>query len=532
MKKHTSYIIHHTFAIVIIMIAMTSCDNFLTVEPTSQIGADNYYQSPAEADRALSGVYGTLKPFAKYWFAMSELRSDNMFETKEAKQYDYADCAQFNATGLLSDNIVANCWADHYTLIAAANALIDKLPEIDFSTSKITKEQYIAEARFLRALSYFDLVRFYGRVPVSLHQLSADEAFHLAQSEPLEVYQQAIIPDLEYAALHLGEYALDYNGNTHSERASQAAAKALLGKVYMQMAGFPLNQPTKDKAKTYLKEVLDYAESSNRYWSADMDEWNRMWIHENDNKYYIFEIQYVCAANQGNPVTPLSRTSNSKPDAYCNAYLTNGNHFYIERALQSRMMADQDLRCHWTLDMGYKQDEETGETTGGYNPDVDHFLVKFFEHKTKRDSLGFSNMDATIVNYTYWPQNFPVLRIEDIALLYAECVGGNEGLAIINRTRQRAGLAPLAAYSEEALIEERRAELLGEGHRWFDEVRHNTYVQDNKTKFEYYRDNCDKAHSSVYTMYAARVNSTSMYYPIPLSQMQVCEGLYQQNPGY
>lgn len=510
----------------------TSCDNFLTVEPTSQLSVDSYYQTPAEADRALMGVYGTLKPFAKYWFAMSELRSDNMFETKESKQYDYADCAQFNATGLLSDNIVANCWADHYTLIASANVLIDKLQNVDFSEAKVSKEQYIAEARFLRALAYFDLVRFFGRVPVSLKPLAADEAFTLAQSEPLQVYEQAIIPDLEYAAQYLGEYALDYSGNTHSERASQAAAKALLGKVYMQMAGFPLNQPTKDKAKTYLKEVLDYAESSKRYWSTDMDEWNRMWIHENDNKYFIFEIQYVCAANQGNPVTPLSRTSNSKPDAYSNAYLTNGNHFYIERALQARMMNANDRRSQWTIDMGYKIDEETGEASGGYKVNADHFLVKFFEHKTKRDSLGFSNIDATIINSTYWPQNFPVLRIEDIALLYAECVGSNEGLDIINRTRQRAGLAPLGAYSEEALIEERRAELLGEGHRWFDEVRLNTYVQDNKAKFVYYRDNCDKSHSSVYTMYASRVNSTSMYYPIPLSQMQVCEGLYQQNPGY
>jgi len=546
MKNHTSYIIHHTFAILIAMIALTSCNDFLTVEPESQLATDNFYKTPANIDQALIGVYGTLKPFSKYWYVMAELRSDNMFEIKEAKQYDAADCAQFNATGLLNDNIVANCWFDHYRLIAAANVLLDKLPQVEFSDT-ISRQQYEAETRFLRALSYFDLVRFYGRVPVSLHELTIADAFALGQSEAVEVYRKAIVPDLQYAVAHLQETAVDYKGRTHVERVSQIAAEALLGKVYLQMAGYPLYADTKDSATICFKHVLDYAQTAGKYWVDDIDTWDRMWIHENENAHFIFEIQYECAASQGNPVAPLAKLSNTAADEYCNAYLTNGNHFYVERELQQHFLEQKeaptaneyiykDLRGQWTIAFGGASiDEETGEVQIPNN-DRNNFLFKHFEHKLKRAGLGYSDMDKEIITSTYWPLNFPVLRIEDIALLYAECAGLAEGLPYLNRVRTKAGLDALGGMDEaafqQAVKQERRYELLGEGHRWFDQVRQNTFVDDSKQKFITYRDKYDAAHSNDYTVFASRVSQNSALYPIPLSQIQVRDGLYQQNPGY
>jgi len=549
MKKHTSYIKHHTRSVLCTLcsvLLMTSCNDFLTVEPESQLATENFYKSPANIDQALVGLYGTLKPFAKYWYVMSELRSDNMFEIKEAKQYDAADCAQFNATGLLNDNIVANCWADHYTLIAAANVLLDKLPQVEFSDARY-QQQYEAEARFLRALAYFDLVRFYGRVPLSLHELTIAEAFELGQSEPDKIYNVAIVPDLTYAVNHLQETAVDFKGNPHIERASKNAAEALLGKVYLQMAGYPLFADTQDSAMVCFKHVLDEAEAKNRYWTDDIKTWNNMWIHENDNTHFIFEIQYECAASQGNPVSPLAKLSNTAADEYCNAYLTNGNHFYVERELQQHFLEQKenpaaneyiykDLRGEWTIAFGGASiDEETGEVQIPDN-DRNNYMFKHFEHKLKRAGLGYGDMDKEIVSYTYWPQNFPVLRIEDIALLYAECAGAAKGLPYLNRVRAKAGLATFAGMDEdsfqEAVKQERRYELLGEGHRWFDQVRQNTFVQDSKQKFITYRDKYDAAHSNDYTVYASRVSQYSALYPIPLSQIQVRDGLYTQNPGY
>lgn len=529
------------------LVFVTSCKDYLETPSQSALSTDNSYSTPANIDKALIGVYGTLKPFATYYFAMSEFRSDNLFITTEAKTNEYSDCAQFNNTGLLNDNLVANCWADHYKLIASANVLLDRIHEGGLSDALL--KQYSAEARFLRALAYFDMVRFFGRVPISLHEIAPNDAFMIKQSDAIDVYNNAIIPDLEYAVENLQETAVDYMGTVRTERATKQAAQALLGKVYLQMAGFPLYQDTQAKAQTLFEEVLKHYDWINR-WAGNIDTWNKMWIHENDNKYFIFEIQYIAEKGQGNPATPLSKNSNTYADQYCNAYLTTGPHVYVERDLQDHFLISNtiengdgsvtedfiDKRLYGTINTGQTYDEETGEYIGGVT-DQNNFCVKNFEHKIKRASLGFSDMDATIVDRTYWPQNWPVLRIEDIMLLYAECVGNTtEGYRYLNMVRTRAGLSEVKQLSAEAFQEavkmERRYELLGEGHRWFDEVRQNTFVDDIRTMMINYRDKRDNAHSSNYTIYANRVSQTSHLYPIPLSQIRIREGLYEQNPGY
>lgn len=526
-------------------VALTSCEDFLVTESKSALSTDNAYSAAANIDQNLTGVYGALKPFALYYMAMSEFRSDNLFITTEQRTNEYSDCAQFNGTGLLNDNLISNCWADHYTLISAANVLLDHLGEAGLTEAQQT--QYEAEARFLRALSYFDLVRFFGRVPISLHEISPAEAFSIPQSEAIDVYNKVIVPDLEYAIDRLQETATDYKGVEHSERVKRIAAQALLGKVYMQMAGYPLYQDTKAKAQALLAEVLT---KESVYWVPTMDGWNRMWVHENDNKNFIFEIQYTADKGQGNTASPISKTQNTYADDYCNAYLTVGPHVYVERDLQDHFLVSNtvenadgttteeyvDQRLVGTINTGQAYDEETGQYVGGAT-DQNNFLVKFFEHKMKRAALGLSDMDAEIVDRTCWPQNWPVLRIEDIMLLYAECVGNTaEGYSYLNKIRKRAGLSELKEMTAEnyqaAVAYERRCELLGEGHRWFDQVRQNTFVEEIRTMMANYRDKRDQAHSSNYTIYANRVTQNSALYPIPMSQIRIREGLYQQNPGY
>lgn len=535
-------------AIICLSFTFVSCEDYLSTPSKSALSVEATYASAEKVDMALTGVYGCLKPFSTYYFIMSENRSDNLFETTESTTRDEASCSQFNATALVSSNMIYNCWADHYKLIAAANSLIANQSKAS-NITKATMKQNEAEARFLRALAYFDLVRFYGRVPVSLKELTIDEAFQLAQSEPLDVYNNAIIPDLEYAIENLKDVATDYSGTKHSERATPIAAKALLGKVYLQMAGYPLKQDTKDKARILFKEVLD-AWDFDKKWAVNIDEWNRIWLHEQDNKYFIFEIQYIAEKNQGNPAAALARPSTSSDDNYCSAYLTAGQHIYMNRELQKVLVDGYDntvkdlndiidKRVYNTINISQWYDEEQGKMVGGH-PLENAFITKFFEHKMKRDSLGYSNMDATIIDRTYWPQNWPVLRIEDIMLLYAECVGKTaEGLKYLNMVRGRAmpGVADIPnsvtedVYQEEVKLQ-RRLELLGEGHRWFDEVRQNTYVDDIKQKMLYYMEKCDAGHSADYQTYANRVTQNSYLYPIPLKQMRVASGLYQQNPGY
>lgn len=541
---------------------MSACDDFLTTPSQSQMTTENFYHSPKEIDQALNGVYGTLKPFAKYYFGMSELRSDNMFEIKEARSNDYSECAQFDNSNLVDNELVKACWDDHYALIAAANVLIDKIRNVAFLSDEM-KSQYEAEARFLRALSYFDLVRFYARVPLSLSTLSVDGAFLLKQSEPQQVYE-AIVDDLLFACEHLQLTATDYTGDTKEERVTKMAAYALLGKVYMQMAGYPYyltevntlegKGNAEEAAKSLFKTVIDYAFANNKYWTASADDWGKQFFNEGDNKTFIFEIQYANEKNQGNPYTPLSRSGSATGDKYVGANKTNGYHTYIERQLANTFLAFNegeyevvtadyqipkytDRRAKYTVFIGATLDEETSQWEVTGTSEDDNPISKFLEHNYRRLSVGYAGIDDEIIDYSYWPQNFPILRIEDIMLLYAELVGNTEeGYEMLNKIHERATGRSFSGFTpdqfQNAVKMERRYELLGEGHRWFDQIRQNTFVGDIQAKFNYYAENVDPANATTYETYAARVSQRYYVYPIPLSQLQVYAGLYTQNEGY
>lgn len=512
----------------------TSCSDYLDVEPTNVLLTSTFYKTESQVNFALNGLYGALKPVAKYQFCLSEMRSDNIWITAETRQNDYVDIATFNANGLLTDGTIRTAWADYYTIVVSANTILEKIDDVNFADESV-KLQYKAEAHFVRALAYFDLVRFFGNIPMATHVLTTEEAFKLGQSPAKDVYEQLIVPDLQYAIENLAETAKDYIGTAHPERATKVAALALLGKVYLTMAGFPLNQTDKKPlAAALFKEVIDYANANDKFWAADMDAWDNMWIHENDNKYFIFEIQYVSQKDEGNPMVTLSVPQNPGTD-WCSYNLVTGTHLYIEKGLQDHFIERDatseyiDKRVGGTMNIR----TTTGEDNESYTPTGNTFFVKFFENRLKRAAMGYSDIDAQIVDRTYWPQNWPVIRLEDVMLLYAECVGPTEeGYEMLNKIRSRAGLDELSGLSEEefltAVDNERRYELAEEGQRWHDLVRHNTYVETLKAMF----DNDDTTVNSTYRAFMSRVTADMYLYPIPQSQMEVRAGLYEQNPGY
>lgn len=240
-------------------------------------------------------------------------------------------------------------------------------------------------------------MRFFGRVPLTTTALTTEEAFQLGQSEASEIYEQVIVPDLQFAVNNLAEVAFDCKNGKHSERVSQTAAKALLGKVYLTMAGFPLYQEGKKaQAANLFKEVIDYADTNSKYWAPDMNAWNNMWIHENDNKYSIFEIQYITAADEGNPMVTLSVPSNPGTE-WCGNNLVTGTHLYIEKGLQMHYIelnedgkSYKDQRTDGTMNTKETVDEEGNISTSTGNT----FYVKFFESRVKRAKLGYSDKNS------------------------------------------------------------------------------------------------------------------------------------------
>lgn len=515
--KLNNKILHIVLTSVMTFMATSCNDDWLDVSDSVR-SVDDYYETTVQAEQGLTGIYSGLMPLSYYNLYMCDVRCDDVWsDTADDKQRDYEDISSFDPNIYTLDTL-NDAWVDLFNIVSNANLFLEKVADLEFDSEEV-KASFLAEARFLRALAYFDLVRYFGRIPLSTTTLTSDEAFTLPQSEAEEVYEKVIVPDLRYAVENMQTTAYSYDGDeAGAGRATLPAAQALLGRVYLTMSGYPLYDTAKaDSAAYFLKEVIDYAEEEDLYWAEDGDEWPHIWISDNDNKYHIFEIQYIAQVDYGNPMVYWSVPSlGSSYTQYVN-FSMSGNAIYCDEGLAELFEENAaDVRYTATVD------EER------------NYFTKFFEHKIKRANLGYSDNADQIVNRYYFPINYPLIRLEDVMLMYAEIVGPTtEGIRLVNKIRTRAGLASLSGDEltedgfAECVDDERRRELAFEGIRWHDIVRHNTYIELVQAKFAR-----EGATNATYLNYIDNVVEGTYLYPIPDIQMKACEGLYEQNEAY
>ena len=280
------------------VILIVSCSNdFLALTPNDQLLTSNSYKTPKQAEQAIVGIYSNLRYLANdEYLYLSEVRSDNAWSNPKTDGLrEYSEIGSFRAgSDITTFNLVWNEW---YKVILDANTAITKIPDISF-TSQSTKDQFLGEAYFLRGWAYFELARLFGNVPIIDKPLSSAEVKIIKQSNAAEVYKTMVIPDMSKAeALLPVSSAMKTSEGASATvygRADKIAAKAMLGRIYMTMAGFPVNDPlAQDSAEVKLKGVIDFSiANSNKYWAGDSTEWKKQWISENNNKYSIFAIQY------------------------------------------------------------------------------------------------------------------------------------------------------------------------------------------------------------------------------------------------
>lgn len=529
----------------IFAIAATACDDYLDQAPKDLLSSDSFYSTAAQAEQGVLGVYSDFRYISDYeYLMMSEVRSDNMWVNPIPDgQRDYSDIGTFRATSSLGT--FESCWDMLYKCIYDANVALQKIPNTTF-TDETIKNQLLNETHFLRGWAYFELVRLYGNVPMITEPLSPSEANSTPQSDGLTVINTVVIPDLE-AALDLPDKGAITNSLGTAVpaegRADRIAANAMLARVYMTLAGFPYNDDTAiSKAQTYINTVL--AEKS-LYWAPTIDEWRKQWTPDYANEYSIFAVQYR-TGGYGNPA--IFDFSPALPPSYTTIRIF-GNQIYVEKSLRYELdktysSGNKDLRGEdWSILDGY--DAETnypaytnskedltvdGEVVQVY---VNSMYYKYLPSIRKLATLGMSLDESELKDYYDWPVNFPVLRIEDIMLLNSEILiqQGNisEALEAVNEIRTRAGVDEVptdvdAATALEYVKRERRIELMGEGVRWFDEVRYGTWQQDIIDMFDRYNNPTGTSTTDV---------ADGRYlYPIPENQMNIKPGTYTQNEGY
>ena len=406
------------FKHIVLLFILTSCNSeFTELAPENFLNAQEFYKTQDDFNSAVIAAYAKLQTHVSLYFEL-EYRSDNLnIAAPTAGTQDRFDLNEFKET--TANGIVQNAWTIYYNQIFRCNVITDNIGGANFNL----KNQYEAEAKFLRALTYFNVVRLWGDAPLVLTQVSPEDALSIPRSPVSKVYE-AIEADLVFAAANLPPSTSSFG------RATSGAAKALLGKVY-------LTEKKYAEAVSILNEIVDqYSLLSNV--TAVFDTANKL------NNEIIFSIRFdkeIPGENHGLWLNVSDISTADLSPKLIDAY----------DALDARkFLAEYQSNGGGLFAPGKFLDEESTSTR------------------------RFGN-------------DYILLRYADVLLMIAEAQNEityqSSGAAFnyLNDIRERAGVAALTPTEipdqtsfRDAVLNERFLEFPYEGHRWFDLIRTET----------------------------------------------------------
>ncbi len=466
MKK---FAINNLYTILLLIILLSfGCTKNLEEVPKSIIAPTTFYANDADFDAAINGAIRPLYSGSTHMYVTSLMcaGSEDVSSRPTAPELLMFDV--FKPTTNYS--FVLNFWTNYYQAINACNDLIANLPKAKVSESN--KLLYEGQARYIRALSYFYLVRLFGEIPIVTTENVAN-SISLVQS-PIPAVYDVIIADLMVAETNL---PLTFS---QKGRPTKGAAKALLAEVYLNMTGWPVKDATKYAlARDKAKEVIDlnlYALEPN---FADL------WRVK--NKLTTKEFIFMFNGSSSVTATGSSLHQRSRPseEGGWNDFMSEVRFF---NAFPAGPRKDASF---WTVFADAKKTTWQNSSVG--KP----FIAKW------RDAGAAATFEQGTVNNTGGGDGFwPVTRYSDVLLMYAEAANMAENgpsaaaLEAINKVRRRAGGNNPAVYPDlpsgmskqafdDAVIAERNWELAFECKRWFDLVRREMVVSANIAVYPY-----------------------------------------------
>lgn len=501
-----------------VLMGPIGCSDFLNEEDPSNLTPESFYTIPDHAEAALAAVYadtrfygGGAGIFSSNWQLLEAVTGTSTTETAQNSDLN-------NLYGLIYDGRtqhIINWWNGLYRVIAQANLVIEKVPGIT-PMDEEQKTKILGEARFLRSWAYFYAVRLWGDIPlITSSQTASSENFSPAPTSQDAVYQ-LIIEDLK-AAEAAGLPWMDVSG-----RVSLAAVKSQLSKVYLTMAGFPLNMGAEyyQLAAEKANEVITYANSNPGEINL-FPTYGDLHRESLDNTLeHIFMLQYNIIV-AGNPMDNMF--PNFKPVTYNGPSGTGSTVPTIEFY---NSYNDNDLRAVDRLGFFY-----TSYFTNGSGELFDLGAPYIFKH-FNREALGTSGVPGTRANNL----NVPQIRFAEVLLIYAEAqneVGGPNLAAheALKRIRDRALLSTpaLGEYTtdtfREAVWRERWHELCYEGITWFDMLRLRKVYNGTTNGFDDFVGHVNPSSNQA-------LEARHLLMPFPLPEMQNNPNLQPQNPGY
>lgn len=433
-----------SFIVLLSVLALAGCNkDFLDVEPPSSLTGNSYFRNASDAEASIAAAYKPLQS------------TGNLAKITEAP---LEDIVIFNTQGLnldswsfdANDAIIDDVWQNAYEGVFRANVVLGQVPKISMPDAQ--KNRILGEARFLRAYYYFQLVTNFGDVPLVKEADPADPSrAALARSPQSEVYS-FIVDDLKQAETMLpaqSAYAAADIG-----RASKGAAQALLGKVYLYQKNYSLAEST-------LNTVINTGGYSLVPNFADL-------LIKDNNSESILEVQFADLPSQG-----TARITNDYPQGqggFANLLPSQSLIDAFENYSGSTAINGKDPRLFYSI----FRDQDP----------YDAVSPKFLKAWTPTGYARRKGMFPVIrVNNGNLGINFPLIRLADVLLLYAEAANENnhpaDAIIAINKVRARPTVAmpplpapgyPVGTKQEifNAIVHERRVELAFEYHRLND----------------------------------------------------------------
>lgn len=442
-------------SVLLTIVIIGACsEDILDKSNPNQLTKDSFFETDAQAMAAVTAVYAALQSnnlYIREYFFTHDVLSDDV-QTGGA-QLEAVRARLLNHVALGSNSLIDATWRGFYRTINRANLVILRVPEMEVpvQVSETDKKRYIAEAKFLRAWSYFELVSLWGRVPILTEPATTADGVPRSDSED-QVYQ-LIFSDLDAA---IADLPLRENiSSDELGRAPKAAARALAAKAHMFRGDYSAALP-------YLNDIIN----SDQYVLVDRFLDNFQEENEN-NAESIFEVQFSedfgsngAWSAQGNGASEVTfRGQEYGPNAWRNLIPSDGLVAEFE---------DDDPRFDYTFFVLGDPFNNGLDTLSSDDVQGDFNRPSWKKYQTiyKRPA---ENVQSGI--------NFRVIRYADVLLMAAECENeaGNTAQAIdyMNMVRDRADVMmpnyPTAEYpcsnqaeTLEAIMHERRVELAGE----------------------------------------------------------------------
>jgi hypothetical protein len=479
-----------------------SCtEEFLEERPEDRYVIDNFYSSKTDAEAAVSAVYEQLYSiYERYIFLLNSLPTDDEKDGLGMPNQYLQNLEYLRHTS--ENQFVRQMWQRNYSGIARANTAILNIPNINMD--EVLRNRLVGEAKFLRALYYFNLVRFYGDVPMILKLERVEDAIGSRTSKEL-VYEQ-IIKDLQDSETSL---SISYSDKDIG-RATRGAAKILLGKVYLTMHEYK-------KAADKLAEVV---ENEGEYGYGLHDNFEDNWKVATENgQEMVFSIEFMDPPGNGNNAMILQGPKYSLPGGFGVLGLSNSNEADIPTRDLYDSFSDEDERKAATFTTDF-----VSLIDGSIHTSSIPLFTKYWEEGESDPRYSDANMH--------------VVRYADALLMYAEALNEvgqtSNALTYLNRVRERAFNSTDHNYGNLSVEEfktavwlERRLELAMEGHRWFDLVRTGRFVQRMKEHAAYEASVAESKKVEI----GQNVQDHMILMPLPQREVDLNPEL-QQNSGY